>query len=413
MQQLGNAALTRGLRIALALHLIALWLLALPAQAANTTTLPKNVFILDAAWMDATTERAWDDARQPQSLLQGIQRYEPGGGLQGTITAQPKAQFRLLVPQILYGLTDDVTLALGMPVVTSIAIDPRLGWTPGVYQPSLGRPYSEDDFWQWAKSMGQKKPTSYMADAALADMVLGLRWRLPPIAFLDRAGVKAAAALQVALPTGKAADPEELVGAGTTLWDLHNYGDVEVHLGFDRPLTWGGVNRINFGADIYYSWLRAREMVSPTGSKNPLLLTHAPYIGEKWTLDPGDFLGFIGSVELVPLVGPTWSSFISGHKIERARGFPPLLTVSLAHNYVRVGQTRFESASKIWSWDREKIWKPGDKNTVRLGAELSLLRLGLPLQFYAGYRDQEWVPGRNTRAANILSFGARLMLRFW
>lgn len=395
------------------LGLAALLLWAGTAHAANTSTLPKNVFILDTAWMDATTEQAWDDARRPQSLLPGIERYEPGGGLQGTITAQPRAQFRLLVPQILYGLTDDLTLAVGAPVVTSIAIDPRLGWTPGAYQPSLGRPYSEDDFWQWAKSMGQKKPAAYLADAAMADMILGLRWRLPAIGVLERAGLKAAAALQIALPTGKAADPEELVGAGTTVWDLHNYGDVEAHLGFDRPFSWGGVNRVNLGADFYYSWLRPRQMQSPTGAKNPLLLTHAPYIGETWTLDPGDFLGFIGSVELVPLVGPTWSSFISGHKVERARSFPPLLTVSLGHAYVKVGQTRFESASKIWSWDREKIWKPGDKNTVRLGAELSLLRLGLPLQLYAGYRDQEWVPGRNTRAANILTFGARLMLRFW
>ncbi len=382
-------------------------------RAANTTTVPKNVFILDASWMDATTEVGWDDARRPLPLLQGIDRYEPGGGLQGTITAKPVANFRLVVPQILYGLTDELTLALAMPVVTSRHIDPHLGWTPGDYQPSLGRPYSQDDFWQWAKSMGQKKPGVFRADAEPADMVIGLRWRLPQPALLEQAGIRAALALQGAIPTGRAQDPEELVAAGTTVWDLHNYGDLEAHLGFDRPFESGGVTRLNLGLDFYYSWLRPREMVSPTGIKNPLLLTYSPYIGKTWTLDPGDFLGVTAMVEVVPLVGPTWASFISGRKIERARAFPPLLMVSVGHTYVGVGQTHFESESKIWSWDREKLWKPGDKNTVKLGAELSLLRLGLPLQIYAGYRNQEWVPGRNTRAANITSVGARLMLRFW
>lgn len=393
----------------------ALWSAVWPAavQAGNTATVPKNVFILDTSWLDATTSVGWDDARRPQPLLQGIDRYEPGGGLQGTITAKPVANFRVLVPQILYGLTDDLTLALAAPVVTSRLIDPHLGWTPGDYQPSLGRPYSQDDFWQWAKSMGQKKPGIFRASAESADMVLALRWRLPQPELLKRAGVKAAVAMQGALPTGHAQDPEELVAAGTTVWDLHNYGDLEAHLGFDRPFEWGGVTRLNFGLDFYYSWLRPREMVSPTGIKNPLLLTFSPYIGKTWTLDPGDFLGVTAMVEVVPIVGPTWASFISGRKIERARAFPPLLMVSAGHTYVGVGQTHFESESKIWSWDREKLWKPGDKNTVKLGAELSLLRLGLPLQIYTSYRNQEWVPGRNTRAANITMVGARLMLRFW
>ncbi len=384
------------------------------ARAANTVTLPEGTFLVDESWVDAVTTTAFDNNRKPQSLLLPIERYEPGGGLQGTITAKPVVRYRFLVSQLNYGVTDALSVAIGVPLVTSTTIDPRLGWVPGDYQSSLGRSYSETDFWQWAKSMGQDKPQAFDGNHyTLADLVLGARYRLPDFAFLDRLGLRAALGVQVALPTGKPADPEILVASGTAVWDLNNYGDAEAHLLFDRPFVHQGVTRLNLGLDAYYAWLRPREMVSPTGSKSPLLLTYAPYIGPTYTLDPGDFAGGTVSVDAVPWVGPAYATFVSGRSLGKARSFPPLLTVSAGFTWLHVGQTTFASDSPMWTWDHEKVFKPGFKTTVRLGADLSLLRLGLPLQLYARMTNQEWVPGQNIRASNTVSLGARVILKFW
>ncbi|MBI5610133.1 MAG: hypothetical protein HY902_14755, partial [Deltaproteobacteria bacterium] len=112
-------------------------------------------------------------------------------------------------------------------------------------------------------------------------------------------------------------------------------------------------------------------------------------------------------------VGPAYATFVSGHSLSKARSFPPLLTVSAGFTWLHVGQTTFTSQSPMWTWDREKVFLPGFKTNVRFGADLSLLRLGLPLQLYAKTTNQEWVPGQNIRASNTVTFGARIILKFW
>jgi len=396
------------------LLLLALAIGANPALAGNTATLPAGAFLLDGNRLWTRTETRWSDGRTAQPLIDGIVRYEPGGGLQGTITAKPFVSYRFVSTQLFYGLTDHLTLAVAAPLITASVIEPRLGWTPGQYQSTLGRPYSETDFWQWAQSMGQPKPGDFRGnDGVLADLVLGARYRLPPLPGLRDWGIDSAVAVQGALPTGQRPDPEELVAAGTTVWDLHNYGDAEVHLALERGWRWDGVARINLGVDVYYSWLRERSYQTPRGVRNPLLLTFAPYVGESYRINPGDMAGVTGLLELVPWIGPTRGSWIAGGKLENAAKFPPLLTLSAAHTYAHVNSSDWTSESRLWDWEREEDWQPGDKNTVKLGADLSLLRIGLPLQFYAGYRNQEWIPGRNTRATNVTSVGARLLLKFW
>jgi len=401
-------------RAGLAVCACAVALAARPAVAGYTSTLPQGAFLLDGGWVEADTEVAWGNERQPLPLLQGLDRYEPGGGLQGTITARPFVRYRMVVGQLFYGVTDSVTVAVGVPIITSARIAPNLGWTPGDYQTSLGRSYSEDDFWQWARSMGQPKPAAYDGNHGdPADIVVGARWRLPELAWLEALGARAALSTQIALPTGVDPDPEELVAAGTKVWDLHSYADAEFHLSLERQWLWDGVPRLTVGVDGFYGWMRPRTLTTSTGARHPLLLTYAAYVGPTYTLDPGDFRAVGAAIEVVPLVGPTWATLVSGHSLAKARALPPLLTLIAGHTYNSVGQSRFESASAVWSWDREKQWKPGDKNTVRLAAELSLLRMGLPLQLYVSYRNQEWVPGRNTRASNSFVAGARLLLKFW
>jgi hypothetical protein len=385
-----------------------------PARAGNTAVLPKGVFALDISRLQADTSVRWDANRTARPLIEGLQRYEPGGGLQGTITASPFVRYEFVTSQLFYGVTDDLTAAIALPWVTRTTIDPKLGWIPGDYQSGLGRAYSEDDFWQWAESMGQRKLTAFDGNRGVpADLVLGLRWRLPE-AWTERfAGVVAAVAVQAALPTGVDPDPEELVAGGTKVWDLHNYGDAEAHLSLERPWREGEVNRANVGLDLHYAWLREREFVTPKGSKNPLLLTYAPYVGPTFLLDPGDMVGFSVLGEFAPWIGEARPVWIAKGDADVAAKFPAVLNLIAAYNFAHVGQSVWESKSTLWDWERMRLWQPGDKNTVKLTAEVSLMRFGVPVQVYAGYRNQEWVPGKNARASNVLVGGVRLLLKFW
>ena len=394
---------------------IALMALAAPALAGNnTSTLPTGTFVLDVAYYDSIARTRFDDARTPLPLLDGIARYEPGGGWQGTITANPLVRYELFVPQLMYGATDDLTLVLAMPTVIHSTIQPRLSWTPGDYQNNLGRSYTESDFWGWAKSMGQDKPGDFAGNSwTPADMVLGARYSLSWLAPLRDAGLHAATSVQVALPTGKNPDPEELVAGGTTVWDLHNYGDAEFHLSLEKPWKWEEMTRINFGLDLHYAWMRERSFASPTGSRSPLLMTYAPYTGPSYTINPGDMIGGSVLLELVPLIGPTWSTWMNQHNPANSAKWPALLTLTGAVMYAHMNQSTWTSQSALWDWDHNKYWLPGDKNTVKLSADLSLMRLGLPLQLYAGYRTQELLPGRNSRATDVMLVGARLVMKFW
>ena len=384
------------------------------AFAGNTTTLPAGTFLLDTHYLTSTTDVRWDDHRHAQTLIDGIARYEPGGGLQGTITGTPHVEYRIVTPQISYGITDHLTLGVATPYVRSSYIDPKLGWTPGDYQSQLGRSYTENDFWDWAKSMGQKKPGTFQGNnGVLADMVVGARYRLSDLSLFQEHDLEAAVGIQFALPTGHQPDPEELVAAGTTAWDLHNFGDFELHFALEKPLKVDGIMRLNAGIDLFYAVLRERTFVSPTGINNPLLMTYSPYIGSTYKIDPGDISGATVIVEGVPFIGPTWATWLAKGDISKAQTFPPLLTLQAGLTHGHVNQSTWTSDSALWNWDHEKLWMPGDKNTVKLSADVSLLRLGLPLILYTQYRNQEWVPGRNTRATDTFAVGARLLLKFW
>ncbi len=397
--------------------LLALVVCALSAQAAETTTLPKGTFAIDVSYLHSSINKRWDGKRNGLSLIEDIPRYEPGGGLQGILSANPTALYQGVLFQVTYGITDWLTAALYAPLIVQSTVETHFAWKEGDFQSQLGRRYSEDDFWAWAGSLGQPKPPSRWVGNrnTFADIILGLRAAIPQVSFMKTLGLKFAGTLQVALPTGTPPDPEEVVTAGTTAFDLHSYGDVEVHASWDRPFLIDsyGVPRLNLGGDFFFSWFRAKTLVTPTGARNPLLLTYAPYVGPTYVQDPGDWVGATLSVDASPFLGPTYATLVSGRDIEKARAFPPMLTLTVSYSYIAVGQSRWYSESAIWNYDREKLWQPGDKNIFRFGATVSLLRVGVPVQLYAQYRAQDIIPGRFTRASNVITAGARVIVKFW
>jgi hypothetical protein len=372
--------------------------------------------MLDASYMYSRIDKQWDGARRPVSLIADMPRYEPGGGLQGILRARPEATFHFVLLQLMYGITDKLSVAVYLPIVLNTHITTNLSWEPGDYQSQLGRPYSEDDFWAWAASMGQPRvPNTWDGNQGrISDIILGARYLLPQVGFMKTSGFRWAATLQVALPTGSNMDPELAVSAGTNLWELHSAGTIEAHLSADQPfLEDDGIKRGNVGIDVFYAAFLPRKYQAGTGSINPLLNNIAPYVGQEYWIDGGDWFGATLSADIVPIIGPTRASIVSGNDLEKAKTLPPLLTLSIGYTHIRTLQSYWRSESALWSWDREVMWQPGEKNLVKGTVTFSFLRLGVPLQVYASYRSQDLIPGRYTRPANVFTAGVRVLVKFW
>jgi len=404
-------------RCATAVGLMALVAL-LPAGARGagfTETVPRNTFIIDEAYVLSWVDQMWDNRGRAAALVDDIERYEPGGGKQGTLVVIPKARYQLLVTKIQYGILDNLTLALGIPAVIDTVVNPGLSWTPGDYTHSIGRPYTEEDFWDWAASMGQPKPRRWRGNQwTVSDIVVGVRFRWSDyIPALLEAKLDTALTITAAIPTGAAADPEEVVSQGTTMWDLHTQGDITFHWGWDKHFPGVLDGRLTLGLDLFYEHFFERRRKTPTGTLHPLLLTQAPYVGDHYKVKPGDFAGFSFEISGAPYMGPAKATWLNGYDLIKARNLPPILSVAILYSFVGLQQTDWRSKHALWDWEREKLWRPGYKNILEGRVIVSLLRVGVPLQIYGSYRTLTLIPGKNARAPNIISAGIQIPLKFW
>lgn len=386
-----------------------------PARAGFTETVPAETFMLDAKLSMAALSSRYDDDGNKVPLIDPVVRYEPGGSLQGILTPRTDVNILLMVNQLQYGLLDNLTVGVGLPVVLYTDIDLDLGWTPGDHQTQLGRSYSEEDFWAWAESMGQPKPTGRRTNqGVLSDLVLGLRYRFSDdLGWFDRTGLAAAASLMGALPTGRHAEPEELATMGTSMWSLHSQGELCFHLSFDWSVPWIRADRLVLGVDVFYEVLFEHTYRTPRGTRHPLLLNYASYVGDDYTIDPGDFAGVAVQLDVVPWQGPALGTWLTDGDPRKAERLPPLLAISMRYTFTHLDGSDWESESTLWDWESEKLWLPGYKNTLWVRLIVSLLRVGVPLQAYLSYRNQTWLAGRNSRATDVYSAGLTVPARFW
>ena len=386
-----------------------------PVEAGGMTeTLPRGGWLVDVAFYLSQLSHRYDDDGELRPLLPEIDRYEPGGGYQGTIVPDATVEYGVLGIQLQYGILDNLSLGIGVPVVLYNTIEPSLSWRTGDYLPQVGRAYSGEDFWGWAESMGQPKPGNWRGNVGvLSDVLVGLRYR-----FSDHFGVMAqsqwALALSIygALPTGTPPDPEAIVAAGTTSWDLHSQGELAFHLSLHRFFEQHLGDRFILSLDLFYEIFFRHEYDTPRGAKNPLLLNYRPYVGQTYTIDPGDFWGGSFQISMIPLYGPTLASWLVQGELERAKKLPPLFSLSVRYTHVQILPSDWQSNSAIWDSQQEDNWGPGHKNILSAELQVSFLRLGAPLILYARYRNLS-LGGRNSRAAEIWTFGTRIPAKFW
>jgi hypothetical protein len=391
----------------------------LGASQANATgfteTVPEGVVVADVRFSQSWLFGRYDDEGEMSPLIDEIERYEPGGGLQGVLTPNAQVNYSVLLTQLQLGLTDQLTLGVGLPIILNTTVDPDFVWTEGDYQWALGRRYSQEDFWQWAGSMGQPKPGTWTGNqGVVGDIILGARLRFTDwIEGLDSIGLASALMLMYAVPTGQPVDGEEIVAAGTTMWELQFQGDLAVHLGIDKSFEDSLDDRLTLGVDVYYDRFFPRTYDTPRGETHPLLLNFEPYVGPTFEVDPGDFAGFSVQADVTPYRGPANPTWITGGDADKAADLPPILSMWLRYTYAHIQQSDYTSDSELWDWDREELWLPGYRNILTAQVTLGLLRLGVPALVYASFRTVSLLPGKNARAADVFATGVQVPVPLW
>ncbi len=390
-------------------------LLPTMALAGFTETLPQSTFLIDATYYISVIENKWNKQGELVPLIEEIVRYEPAAGKQGVLEPRPLATLSLLALQLHYGIFDSWTLGFGVPIMVFSEVDPRFEWGEGDYQWNLGRAYTEDDFWVWAETMGQPEPKKWRGNEwVIGDIQIGSRWRFTDgWKSLRNSGWAMGLMGFFVLPTGTPPEPEDVITAGTTSWDLHSNGDLALHFGIDKKFLKSLDERLTLGVDIFHEVFLPKKYKTPTGEKNPLMLTYAPFVGKHYVVDGGDWTGGSFQVDVVPIKGPALGTWLVKGDAEKAKALPPLLMLSFRYTHIHMEQSDWESDSKIWDWEKEKEWGPGYKNMLWGQATFSLLRLGAPIQPYVNYRNLTWIPSKNARAPNVYGAGTRLLMKFW
>lgn len=371
-------------RLAAALCLVAA---AAPDTWAGYADTPgKGTFVLDVNYRYAYTKHRLNQERELVNLNDDIVMYDPAGTPLGTISVPAYHYDKVLLTQAFYGFTDKFAAGVVMPYFLESRTELNLTWKPGAYAADLGRPYSGDDFWQFAGSMGQARPRDFYASNRLGDIVLGgiyglkktRRWQTSLLGF-------------VSTRTGTKANPEVLGATGTTGFELQSNGDVGLHVLGDYFFN----PRISAGGEVFYEGFFPRRMQSAAGAVNPLLLYEGRYNGGGYVVIPGDWVGAATGVQFTLLRGTAKPSWITKGNPAMQKTLPPLLTVRPSLKYTRFFGNRYRSSSAHFDRTQNAQNRSADRFTFEFSVATNFLRYGVPLGPYYQYHTQELVRGRN------------------
>lgn len=357
-----------------------------PALAGYADVPGRGTIVADVSLQFPYSRGAYDEKGNFGNLNEDIVMYDPAGTPLGTISVPAYHYDRVLLSQLFYGFSDDFAAGVIVPYFLKSVTELRLNWTPGAYASDLGRPYSEDDFWRFAGSMGQGKPKDFEAKNRLGDVVLGGLYQVKKTKRYQL-GVLSFASTQ----TGKPGDPEVLGATGTTGYELQSNGDVGLHLLGDYFIN----PRISVGGEVFYEWFFPRRLDSAMGSVNPLLSYEGKYNGGGYLVVPGDWIGSVVGADFVLLRGTNEPSWITRSNPKLQKTLPALLTAKPQLKYTRFFGNRYRSDSPFFDAEQARLHRSGYRVNVEFQATLNLLRYGAPVGLYYKYADQELIAGRS------------------
>lgn len=398
--------LNGGFQLSILIAAVVFSLLAAPEQslAGWADTLPKHGMVIETSFLSNVVQMQFDERRQEEALEE-IDMYAPTGEFLGTIVANAEALTQTVLTKIAVGVTDRLTMAIAIPLVTYQRVDLGLGWTEGDFSNDLGRPYSEDDFWAWAGSMGQPRPPNWKnADVTVGDIIVVMIYN-----FVNRPRFAFSTMGFLNTGSGRDSDPEILGSVGTSMFDFGFMGDIGLHALIDFKFPdYRFLRRATLSFEPFYEHFWERRFKAPKGKYNPLIANDAPYTGNRYAMQPGDFYGLNAGINIELIKGPKKPSWLTRANPEFQEMMPALVSIDLLFNSMVTFDSIYESKSEVWNDDMEEDHAAADKFTLGAKVTLSLLRYGIPLDLFGRYSNQEIIAGKNFRPVIGWEIGARI-----
>ncbi|MCA9771268.1 MAG: hypothetical protein KC466_02600 [Myxococcales bacterium] len=375
------------------------------AFAGLADTLPQGLMIVETSYVNRVTESRFSNSGKVSDLVDPIDRFDVTGEFQGQITVPGKFSADIWLTKVAVGITDRLTLAAVFPVFLERKVELNLGWVEGDPLASNNfEPFSRDDFWEWAESLGQPEPPDFKDDTfEKGDVILAAFYN-----FWRSDDLKLTAFGFWNTRSGSSAAPEVVGSVGTSFFELDAIGDIGIHILSDYVPPYPVLDRFTFSLEGFYEHFFEHKKHAGTGRLNPLLLNDAPFTGPWIRIDPGDFYGWAAQIGFRIWQGPSSPTWLTRQNPALQESLPPVLTVDAKLTNLYSFDDNYKTHSPQFDLDQENENQAQVKWNWAFTLRASLLRFGIPLDVFGQYFDQSLIPGRNFRPATGYEVGLRL-----
>lgn len=388
--------------------LLALLFVAAAAPAAHAglaDTVPQGLMIIESSYVFSGVDSRYDKHGKEGNLEQNFERYDVTGEFQGELTVPGEFNTEVWLNKVAFGITDRLTIAMVVPLFLRREVKLNLGWQEGDPLPSNDfEPFTREDFWAWAESLGQREPDDFVASKAeIGDIIVAGFYN-----WYRGDSVKSTFFGFVNTLTGSDRSGEIVGAVGTDFYELSTLGDLGIHLLTDYTPPYPFLDRFTFSIEGFYEHFFSRRKPAGRGLINPLLQNQAPFTGANIKIDPGDFYGWATQLQAILWAGPTDPSWLTRDNPALQENLPPTLTVHAKLTNTFSFDDDFRTPAEAYNQDQEFRNLAREKYTFNFGARVSLLRFGVPLDVFGAYTDQSLVPGKNFRPQTGFEVGVRL-----
>lgn len=388
-----------------ALAASALLAAAAPALAGLADTVPQGLMIVESSYIFSGVDSRYDKRRKEGNLEQNFKRFDVTGEFQGELTVPGEFNTEVWLNKIAFGITDRLTIATVIPLFLRREVKLNLGWVEGDPLPNNNfEPFSRDDFWEWATSLGQSEPPDFVAPKAeVGDVLVAGFYN-----WYRGDSVKSTLFGFVNTLTGSDRDGELVGAVGTDFYELSTLGDLGIHLLTDYTPSYPFLDRFTFSVEGLYEYFWERKKPAGRGLENPLLQNQAPFTGPNIRVKPGDFYGWAAQIQAILWSGPTSPTWLTRSNPALQENLPPTLTAQVKLTNTFSFDDDFKTPAEAYNQDQEFRNLAREKYTFNFGGRISLLRLGIPMDVYGNYNDQSLIAGKNFRPQTGFEIGLRL-----